>query len=281
MGNTSHAVLNGKGQDMQQDKLEHLKLNDRTYAALKGGLISGAFQPGQVLVIRAVAQRYGISPTPVREALQRLVAERLLTMQPNRSIVVPALSVEKFSELYRIRCALEGLAGELATDKLRAADLTKLGKTIDAMEKTVTRRDSAAYRELNEKFHFLIYAKAASPRLLEMIENLWCQAGPFLYGLFEDPDYGPHANDHHRQILEALERRDAQGVRDRLAEDITAAAHSLIPRLKSLVVHGREVAAGESAEEEASEGASTALPLDASAQPATKPAAASRTRRAR
>ncbi|CAB3793467.1 GntR family transcriptional regulator [Pararobbsia alpina] len=265
---------------MQQDKLEHLKLNDRTYAALKGGLISGAFQPGQVLVIRAVAQRYGISPTPVREALQRLVAERLLTIQPNRSIVVPALSVEKFSELYRIRCALEGLAGELATDKLRAADLTKLGKTVDAMEKTVTRRDSATYRDLNEKFHFLIYAKADSPRLLEMIENLWCQAGPFLYGLFEDPDYGPHANDHHRQILDALERRDAQAVHDRLAEDITAAAQSLTPRLKSLVVHGREaVAAGETVEEEAAEAASVAPRQDTVR--AEKPAAASRPRRSR
>jgi DNA-binding GntR family transcriptional regulator len=273
---------NGKGHAMQQDKLEHLKLNDRTYAALKGGLISGAFQPGQVLVIRAVAQRYGISPTPVREALQRLVAERLLTMQPNRSIVVPALSVEKFSELYRIRCALEGLAGELATDKLRAADLTRLGKTIEAMEKTVTRQDSAAYRELNEKFHFSIYEKAASPRLLEMIENLWCQAGPFLYGLFEDPGYGPHANDHHRQILDALERRDAQGVRDRLAEDITAAAHSLIPRLKSLVVHGREVAGGDAGEDEAAEEVPSVVREEASAQPASKkPAAASRTRRTR
>jgi DNA-binding GntR family transcriptional regulator len=228
---------------MQQDKLEHLKLNDRTYEALKGGLISGAFQPGQVLVIRAVAERYGISPTPVREALQRLVAERLLVMQPNRSIVVPALSMEKFAELYRIRCALEGLAGELATHNVRAADLSKLSKTIDAMEKTVTRRDSLAYRELNEKFHFLIYEKANSPRLFELIENLWCQAGPFMYGLFEDPDYGPHANDHHRQILQALQEKDATGVRERLAEDITAAAHSLIPRLVTLVVH--DEAAGE------------------------------------
>jgi DNA-binding GntR family transcriptional regulator len=222
---------------MQQDKLEHLKLNDRTYEALKGGLISGTFQPGQVLVIRAVAERYGISPTPVREALQRLVAERLLVMQANRSIVVPSLSMEKFAELYRIRCALEGLAGELATNNVRAADLSKLGKTIDAMEKTVTRRDSLAYRELNEKFHFLIYEKANSPRLFELIENLWCQAGPFMYGLFEDPDYGPHANDHHRQILQALQDKDAAGVRERLAEDITAAAHSLIPRLVTLVVH--------------------------------------------
>jgi hypothetical protein len=59
--------------NMRQGKLEHQNLNDRTYAILKGGLISGTFHPGQVFIIRSLAERYGISTTPVREALQRLV----------------------------------------------------------------------------------------------------------------------------------------------------------------------------------------------------------------
>ena len=75
-------------------KIEHATLNDRAYLALKRSLISGQFRPGQILVIRAMAESYGISTTPVREALQRLVAERLLVMQPNRSIAVPLLSIE-------------------------------------------------------------------------------------------------------------------------------------------------------------------------------------------
>ncbi len=223
---------------MQQYKLGYEKLNDRIYAALRDGLSSGFFQPGQVLVIRALAERYGISPTPVREALQRLVAERLLATKLNRSAVVPPLSVEKFSELYRIRCALEGLAGELACERMRAADLSRLRKTIDAMEQTIARLDGPAYRKLNEKFHFSIYEKANSPNLLEMIKKLWCQVGPFMYGLFDDPGYGSHANDHHLQILSALEKGDRFGVRDSLVEDIAVAAHSLMPRLASLVVHG-------------------------------------------
>src|SRR5271163_3805682 len=92
-------------------KIEYRTLNDRAYGELRKGLISGTFRPGQVLVIRTLAEAYGISTTPVREALQRLVAERLLEMQSNRSIAVPYLSVEKFVELVRIRTALEGLAG--------------------------------------------------------------------------------------------------------------------------------------------------------------------------
>jgi DNA-binding GntR family transcriptional regulator len=227
---------------MRQQKLEYQQLNDRTYASLKGGLISGMFQPGQVLVIRTVAAGYGISPTPVREALQRLVAERLLTMQANRSIIVPPLSIDKFSELHRIRCALEGLAGELATEHFRAADLVRIRKTVEAMDESIARWDGIAYRKMNEKFHFFIYEKANSPRLFEMIQNLWCQVGPFLYGLFEDRDYRPHANDYHRQILRALEKKNGALVQGAIVADITAAAHSLMPRLKSLVVQEQKTA---------------------------------------
>jgi DNA-binding GntR family transcriptional regulator len=227
---------------MRQQKLEYQQLNDRIYASLKAGLISGMFQPGQVLVIRTVAAGYGISPTPVREALQRLVAERLLAMQANRSIIVPPLSIDKFSELYRIRCALEGLAGELATEHFRPMDLVRIRKTVEAMDESIARSDGIAYRKMNEKFHFLIYEKASSPRLFEMIQNLWCQVGPFLYGLFEDEVYRPHANDHHQKILRALEKKKGEQVQEAIVADITAAARSLLPQLKSLVVPEQKAA---------------------------------------
>ena len=157
-------------------------------------------------------------------------------MQANRSIIVPPLSVDKFSELYRIRCALEGLAGELATEHFRPNDLVRIRKTVKAMDESIARRDGIAYRKMNEKFHFFIYGKASSPRLFEIIQNLWCQVGPFLYGLFEDGDYRPHANDHHRRILRALEKKNGALVQEAIVADITAAAHSLMPQLKSLVV---------------------------------------------
>jgi DNA-binding GntR family transcriptional regulator len=226
---------------MLQEKLEHQNLNDRTYALLKGGLISGSFHPGQVFVIRSLADRYGISTTPVREALQRLVAEHLLTMLPNRSIVVPTLSPTAFAELYRIRFELEGLAAQMATPFFRTSDVTRLKKALTAMDGAIARGDTTAYRELNEKFHFAIYEKANSPRLLEMIQGLWGQVGPVFYGLLEDPDYGgEHANVHHRELVDAIESGDAQAVRQKLVEDLIAAENALISRLQTLVAEGVE-----------------------------------------
>jgi DNA-binding GntR family transcriptional regulator len=227
--------------DMLQDKLQHQNLNDRTYALLKGGLISGSFHPGQVFIIRSLAERYGISTTPVREALQRLVAERLLVMLPNRSIVVPTLSPSTFGEIYRIRYELEGLAGQMATHFFKVSDIARLKKTLLAMDGAIERGDRTAYRELNEKFHFAIYEKANSPRLLEMIQGLWGQVGPVFYGLLEDPDYGgEHANVHHHELVKAIESGDADVVREKLVEDLVAAEEALMPRLQTLVAEGVE-----------------------------------------
>ena len=216
-------------------KIEHSTLNDRAYLELKRGLMSGAFRPGQVLVIRTMADNYGISTTPVREALQRLVAERLLVMQPNRSIAVPLLSEATFTELYRVRCALEGLAAELATRNMQARQFQRLQKILDDIDATIAKRDSRAYLVLNEKFHFLIYERAESPLLLELIQDRWSQVGPFFNALFEDTDYLPHANEHHLKIVAALKAGDADAVRQSIVDDITTAAHSLMPRLRQVV----------------------------------------------
>lgn len=212
-------------------KIEHQTLNDRAYGEIRKGLISSRFQPGQVLVIRNLAEIYGISTTPVREALQRLVAERLLVLLPNRSIAVPSLSVEKFTELARIRCALEGLAAELAAENIKAPQIKKLKSLLEEIDAAVAARDSKLYANLNQKFHFVIYERANSPHLLQMVQDLWSQVGPFFNGLFDDDSFVAHANEQHEQIVSALEHGEAGAVRDAIVKDIRVAAQSLTPRL--------------------------------------------------
>jgi DNA-binding GntR family transcriptional regulator len=213
-------------------KIEHQTLNDRAYGEIRKGLISSRFQPGQVLVIRTLAETYGISTTPVREALQRLVAERLLVLLPNRSIAVPSLSVEKFSELARIRCALEGLASELAAANIKPAQIRRLRALLEEIDAAVVAKDSRLYANLNQKFHFVIYERADSPHLLQMIQDLWSQVGPFFNGLFEDESFVGHANEQHQRIVLALEEGRHDEVRNAVVKDITVAAETLTPRLK-------------------------------------------------
>lgn len=214
-------------------KIEHRTLNDRAYEEIKKGLISGAFRSGQTLVIRTLAETYGISTTPVREALQRLVAERHLELLPNRSIVVPMLDVDRFVELFRIRRELEGLAGELATPHFRPQHLARLESMVDAMDKTLA-GSGGSYQALNQRFHFAIYERASSPLLMTMIQNMWSQVGPFFNELTEDDAFVSKANDQHRAIFSALRTKDSVAVRRHLSLDISVAADHLIPRLKRL-----------------------------------------------
>ncbi|MBW3098031.1 GntR family transcriptional regulator [Pseudohoeflea coraliihabitans] len=210
-------------------RIEYRTLNDQAYAAIKEGLITGTFTPGQPLVIRSLAESYGISTTPVREALQRLVAERLLILLPNRSIAVPNPTAEKFTELLRIRSALEGLAGELAADQFSASHIARLDAMLQEIDVAVDRRATRTYLALNQKFHFYIYDRASSPYLLQLIQDLWGQVGPFFNRLFEDDTYFAKSNEQHRLIVDALRQGDREGVRTHIIKDITVAAEALMP----------------------------------------------------
>ncbi|TPL91593.1 GntR family transcriptional regulator [Mesorhizobium sp. B2-3-12] len=214
-------------------KLEHQTLNDRAYGALKQELISGGFSPGQTLVIRKLAETFGISTTPIREALQRLVAERLLEMQNNRSIIVPLLSEPAFEELTRIRIAVEGLAGEMAATRMGESALIDIQAALAGMQRAIEAGDAKAYLALNEAFHFAIYRHAGAPILLNMIHDLWGRVGPYLKLLMQADRYIPQSNDAHLRIVAALERRDGLAVQASLAEDIAVAAAILSENLRA------------------------------------------------
>ncbi len=215
-------------------KIEYRTLNDLAYDRIRESLMAGGFHPGQVLVIRSLAESYGISTTPVREALQRLVAERLLALLPNRSIAVPALEAGKYAELARIRCELEGLAAELAAPRMRKATLRRLARLADDMDESLETRDHDAYRRQNQAFHFTVYEAAASPRLMEMIRDLWSQTGPYMKELFAAPAYEPRANEAHRAIVAALEAGDGALARAGVVADLKVAGAFLVPHLESV-----------------------------------------------
>ncbi|MEO1948462.1 GntR family transcriptional regulator [Thioclava sp.] len=210
-------------------KIEHQSLSDQAYHAIRDGMQEGLFIPMEPLVIRTLAANYGISATPIREALQRLVAERLLTVLPNRSIVVPRMTQRRFRELMPIRAALEGMAAELAVDKFTEEEIAQLSELTARVEEVAKRHDSAGYLALNREFHFTVYRRANNPELLLLINDLWLKVGPVFTGLFDDEHFKHHANDEHRNILAAIERRDAEAAGKFMRQDIDIAAKALLP----------------------------------------------------
>lgn len=209
---------------------ERVTLNDQVYNDLRRLIMSGQLRPGQSLSIRTLANIINVSPMPVRGALQRLVTEGALDVQPNRTFALPVLSPEAFSEIADVRTVLEGMAAERAMPNLGRRDLEALHE-INRRMFNADRADWVGYLDLNRQFHFHIYAAAGMPRLLRFIESLWLQIGPLL-NLVTNREEMRSGFEAHEAAVRAVEAGDAAGLRAAVEQDIHDAAQVIIPGLR-------------------------------------------------
>ena len=158
-------------------------LADQVYRDLRDLILSGRIEPGEKLTLRRLAAVVGTSPMPVRDAASRLVAEKALVMLPSRTLQVPWLSVSEFAEIVTIRCALEGLAAELAAQRRNDADVAALRRHAVAFDLNASAAspNPLAAIEHNRHLHFTVYKASGLPKLMQMIEGLWLQVGPVFY----------------------------------------------------------------------------------------------------
>ena len=161
-------------------QIESATIQVQVYQRLREALFNGALAPGESLTIRQLALMLGTSPMPVREALQRLVAERALVQLPNRTFRVTPFTPEMFRELMRVRMTVEGLAAGEAARRATPAAVRKLAQINGAMIRAVEQGDAAEVMRANRRFHFALYELAQMPQLIDIINGLWLRAGPYL-----------------------------------------------------------------------------------------------------
>jgi DNA-binding GntR family transcriptional regulator len=202
-------------------RIERETVQERVYTALRDRLMRGGFAPGQKLKIAELANAFGTSAMPVREALNRLAAERAIECMPNRSVRVPSLMKSSLQDLMETRFAVEGLAVARAAANTTPATLAALRQLIDAQSQTDAEHVSEASAEQNRAFHFAIYRQSGSSVLLPIIESLWLQFGPYMRVASDrfDGREGRGTN-FHVEIVDALARRDGKAARAALESDI-------------------------------------------------------------
>ncbi len=202
-------------------RIERETVQERVYGVLRDRLMRGGFEPGQKLKIADLASALGTSAMPVREALNRLAAERAIESLPNRSVRVPSLSRDALQDLMETRFAVEGLAVARAAANMTAETLTRLRELIEEQSETDSEHISEASAERNRTFHFTIYRQSGSTVLLPIIESLWLQFGPYLRVASErfDGREGRGTN-FHVEIVAALARGDGKAARVALESDI-------------------------------------------------------------
>jgi len=192
--------------DLAQTQLRHL-IAER----LRAAILANAFKPGDWLRQEQLAQQFGVSQTPVREALQDLVGEGVVERVPYRGIRVIEFTLTDLRDLYACRAFMEGIAARYAAQHITPKEIAALKRLVDEMATAFARKKWNEYRELNRQFHQGIYATSRHPFLTRTLNQLWTAYPTMMLSNFPGPIRKRRTLNtrEHLAIINALETRDA------------------------------------------------------------------------
>ncbi|MGX5720319.1 GntR family transcriptional regulator [Shinella zoogloeoides] len=211
------------------ETLDHSNLNSTIYGALCDALIQGRFQPGDRLKIRDLAEQFGTSVTPIRDAILKLANDEAITFRSPRDIRIPAMSEARYREIRSIRVRLEGLAAETAAQVATSADIAALEAILRENEAALACGDGLKGAELNQMFHFMLPKIAGLPVLNGILRRLWLQMGPLISDAYLPG--GRAMIDHHYPVVEALKRHDPAAASMAIVDDILLGGKPLLERI--------------------------------------------------
>jgi len=217
---------------MALEKIEKKTLRRRVYEVLKEQMITAEILPGEKISLRSLADKLGVSLSPVREALLQLESERIVVIESNKSIHVNNLTQDEMEEVLKLRIMLETLAAERACDSRPDSLLPEIAGMLTKMRDSMD--EPIVYLRLNQKFHFTIYRQANSPILFDIISNLWMRIGPYIFLHARVRKDVSLAMKHHQAIYDALAARDKSGISKAIEEDFLTGAASMRNFLNSL-----------------------------------------------
>lgn len=184
--------------------------SERVYRELKDVIIEGRLAPGARLVELDVATRFGVSRTPVREALRRLLDDHLVLADPMRGLVVRAAEADEVEEVYLVREMLDGLAARLATRRVTPDDLARLRLIIESMREGVKERRTDVVVNANIAFHDVIYRAAGNQTLTRLGNELRDFVRRFSSQAFASAERVAAVLREHEALLEAMQRADPE-----------------------------------------------------------------------
>ena len=197
------------------------------YRALRTRIMHGGMAPGEALTLRKLAAQFGVSMTPAREAIRRLVAEGALSLSSSGRVATPLLSNDRLEELASIRALLEPELASRALPRAHPALIERMFVLNNAVNEQIVKSDAMGYVRTNLEFHRTLYLRAQAPAMLALLETVWLQAGPTMRALYVrlDRDRAP---DTHAKIIAALRAGDEPGLRLAVRTDVTLGLRLLV-----------------------------------------------------
>ena len=202
--------------------------------ALEEEIADGTFRPGERLDESLLAARYGVSRTPIREALMQLAAIGLVVARPRRGSVVASLTAEELVEMFEVMAELEGMAGRLAARRCADEDRARLLAAHELCRRAAETDDADAYYYENEKFHDAIYAASHNTFLYQECAALHRRLKPYRRLQLRVANRIATSFGEHDAIVAAIVERDAARAQKLLRDHVVVQGDRFADLIASL-----------------------------------------------
>jgi DNA-binding GntR family transcriptional regulator len=187
---------------------EYLPLRDVVFNTLRQAILKGELLPGERLMEIQLAQRLGVSRTPIREAIRKLELEGLVTMVPRKGAEVAKITEKSLRDVLEVRKALEELAMEIACDKITNDIIDDLESALGEFKKAINSRELTTIAQADVNFHDVIYNATGNEKLILILNNLREQM--YRYRIEYIKDYNSHQRliEEHETMIDSLKNHD-------------------------------------------------------------------------
>ena len=193
---------------------EYLPLRDVVFNTLRQAILRGELKPGERLMEIQLANKLGVSRTPIREAIRKLELEGLVLMIPRKGAEVAEITEKSLRDVLEVRRALEELAVELACEKITPEQIQELKDAAASFRDSLQEGDITRIAEADVKFHDVIYLATDNQKLIQLLNNLREQMYRYRVEYLKRSDFHQQLMDEHEEIIETIE----SGQKDRAVQ---------------------------------------------------------------
>ena len=218
--------------DFEVTMNEYLPLRDVVFNTLRRAILRGELKPGERLMEIQLANKLGVSRTPIREAIRKLELEGLVLMIPRKGAEVAEITEKNLRDVLEVRCALEELAVQLACDRIDKAGILDLHAAADRFKGRLDSDDITQIAEADEAFHDVIFKATGNDRLIQLLNNLREQMYRYRIEYLKKRECYPQLLKEHATIIKSIEEHDKDSATQITSQHINNQVTTVVGTLK-------------------------------------------------
>ena len=189
---------------------EYLPLRDVVFNTPRQAILRGELKPGERLMEIQLANKLGVSRTPIREAIRKLELEGLVLMIPRKGAEVADITEKSLKDVLEVRRALEELSVKLTCDRITKEEIKELEQAAENFRKTMKSKDITEIAEADVRFHDVIYTATKNQKLIQLLNNLHEQMYRYRIEYLKDEEVYPKLLKEHKEIIERINRGEKE-----------------------------------------------------------------------